>query len=62
MMIVIVIADPCYNYRNLSDADRKSTYNTPYGEEKCDDDSSSIIFESGLIRLAKRWSPHTGRW
>ncbi|XP_027041646.1 uromodulin-like isoform X1 [Pocillopora damicornis] len=37
-------ADPCYNYRNLSDADRKSTYNTPYGKEKCDDDSSSIIF------------------
>ncbi|XP_066022761.1 uromodulin-like [Pocillopora verrucosa] len=36
--------DPCYNYRNLSDADRKSTYNTPYGREKCDDDSSSIIF------------------
>nr|XP_058971157.1 uromodulin-like isoform X2 [Pocillopora verrucosa] len=37
-------ADPCYNYRNLSDADRKSTYNTPYGGEKCDDESSSIIF------------------
>ena len=39
------LADPCHNYKNLSDADRKSTYITPYGEEKCDDDSSSIIFE-----------------
>nr|XP_058951021.1 uromodulin-like isoform X3 [Pocillopora verrucosa] len=37
-------ADPCYDYRNLSDADRKSTYNTPYGGEKCDDESSSLIF------------------
>ncbi|XP_066022741.1 uromodulin-like isoform X1 [Pocillopora verrucosa] len=37
-------ADPCYNYRNLSEADRKSTYITPYGGEKCDDDSSSLIF------------------
>ncbi|XP_066022753.1 uromodulin-like [Pocillopora verrucosa] len=37
-------ANPCYNYRNLSDADRKNTYNTPDGEEKCDDESSSIIF------------------
>nr|XP_058971268.1 uromodulin-like [Pocillopora verrucosa] len=37
-------ADPCYNYRNLSDADRKSTYITPLGGGKCDDESSSIIF------------------
>ena len=29
----------------MSDADRKSTYNTPHGGEKCDDDSSSIIFK-----------------
>ena len=38
------LADPCHNYRNLSDADRKSTYYTPYGGEKCDDDSSALIF------------------
>ncbi|CAH3167240.1 unnamed protein product, partial [Pocillopora meandrina] len=37
------LADPCYNYKNLSDADRKSTYNTPSGGEKCDDKSSSLI-------------------
>ena len=38
------LADPCYNYRNLSDADRKSTYITPQNEDKCDDESSTIIF------------------
>ena len=32
------------NEENLGDADRKSTYNTPYGGEKCDDDSLSIVF------------------
>nr|XP_058972479.1 uromodulin-like [Pocillopora verrucosa] len=37
-------ADPCYNYRNLSDADRKSTYITPNGGEKCDGYYSSLIF------------------
>ena len=38
------LADPCHNYRNLSDADRKSTHNTSHGGEKCDDHSSSITF------------------
>ena len=36
------LADPCHNYRNLSEADRKSTYNTP-DQGKCDGESSSII-------------------
>ena len=30
------LADPCYNYRNLSEANRKSSYVTPYGSELCD--------------------------
>ena len=30
------LADPCYNYRNLSEANRKSSYNTPHGSELCD--------------------------
>ena len=34
------LADPCHNYRNLSEADRKSTHNTPDGQGKCDDESS----------------------
>nr|XP_058961199.1 uromodulin-like [Pocillopora verrucosa] len=29
-------ADPCYNYRNLSEANRKSSYSTPHGSELCD--------------------------
>nr|XP_058954581.1 uromodulin-like [Pocillopora verrucosa] len=29
-------ADPCYNYRNLSEANRKSSYVTPYGSGLCD--------------------------
>ena len=29
-------ADPCYHYKNLSDADRKLSYKTPVGEELCD--------------------------
>ena len=30
------LADPCYNYRNLSEANRKSSYGTPHGSELCD--------------------------
>ena len=30
------LADPCYNSRNLSDANRKSSYITPHGSELCD--------------------------
>ncbi|XP_066022510.1 pancreatic secretory granule membrane major glycoprotein GP2-like [Pocillopora verrucosa] len=44
LILILNTSDPCYNYRNLSDADRKSTYITPQNEEKCDDESSTIIF------------------
>ena len=30
------LADPCYNYRNLSEANRKRSYDTPHGSELCD--------------------------
>ena len=30
------LADPCYNYRNLSEANRKSSYVTPHGLMLCD--------------------------
>ena len=30
------LADPCYNYRNLSEANRKSSYVTPHGSDLCD--------------------------
>ena len=34
---LILIADPCYNYQNLSDADRKSSYVTPtHRKSSCD--------------------------
>ena len=34
---LILIADPCYNYQNLSDANRKSSYSTPrFGPSLCD--------------------------
>ena len=34
---LILIADPCYNYQNLSDANRKSSYVTPIdGQSLCD--------------------------
>ncbi|CAH3141700.1 unnamed protein product [Pocillopora meandrina] len=29
-------ADPCYHYKNLTDANRKITYVTPHGSELCD--------------------------
>ena len=31
------VADPCYHYKNLSDATRKISYETPIGSELCDD-------------------------
>ena len=31
------LADPCYQYKNLSDASRKSSYITPQYQEVCDD-------------------------
>ena len=30
------VADPCYHYENLSDANRKISYQTPVGSELCD--------------------------
>ena len=30
------VADPCYQYKNLSDANRKISYLTPSGSELCD--------------------------
>ena len=30
------VADPCYRYKNLSDAARKISYVTAYGSELCD--------------------------
>ena len=30
------VADPCYRYKNLSDANRKISYVTPHGSEFCD--------------------------
>ena len=30
------VADPCYHYKNLSDATRKISYLTPFGSELCD--------------------------
>ena len=33
-------ADPCFHYKNLSDANRKITHITPYGLELCDNQLS----------------------
>ena len=30
------VADPCYYYKNLSEANRKVSYSTPSGSELCD--------------------------
>ena len=30
------VADPCYHYENLSDANRKKSFEIPYGAELCD--------------------------
>ena len=30
------VADPCFHYENLSDANRKISYVTPYGSELCE--------------------------
>ena len=30
------VADPCYHYKNLSDANREKSYVTPYGSVLCD--------------------------
>ena len=30
------VVDPCYYYKNLSEANRKVSYSTPFGSELCD--------------------------
>ena len=35
------VADPCYHYKNLSNANRKISYKTPKGSALCDDSSFS---------------------
>ena len=46
---LILIADPCYHYQNLSDANRKSSYVTPlHGPSVCDN------------LLPKRWYRFVG--
>ena len=42
------VADPCYQYKNLSDASRKSSYITPQYQEVCDD------------QLTKEWHRFVG--
>ena len=41
------VADPCYHYKNLSDANRKISYVTPYDSVVCDNQLSE-----GWYRLA----------
>ena len=36
IIIISLLADPCYHYKNLSDRERKMSYKTPEGSEKCD--------------------------
>ena len=37
-------ADPCFHYKNLSDANRKITYITPHGSELCDNQLSEDLY------------------
>ena len=41
-------ADPCYDYKNLSEANREISYNTPFGSELCDH------------QLSEGWHPSVG--
>ena len=36
MQLSHFVADPCYHYKNLSEASRKISYVTPHGLELCD--------------------------
>ena len=38
------VADPCYHYKNLSDANRKISYVTPYGSELCDNQLPEVWY------------------
>ena len=41
-------ADSCYDYKNLSEANREISYNTPFGSELCD------------YQLSEGWYPFVG--
>ena len=41
-------ADSCYDYKNLSEANREISYNTPFGSELCD------------YQLSEGWYPSVG--
>ena len=41
-------ADPCYDYKNLSEANWEISYNTPFGSELCDH------------QLSEGWHPSVG--
>ena len=36
MQLFHFVADPCYHYKNLSEASRKINYSTPLGSASCD--------------------------
>ena len=38
------VADPCYHYKNLSNANRKKSYATPYGSELCDNQLPEVWY------------------
>ena len=38
------VADPCYHYQNLSEANRKISYVTPYGPELCDNQLPEVWY------------------
>ena len=41
-------ADPCYDYKHLSEVNREISYNTPFGSELCD------------YQLSEGWYPSVG--
>ena len=41
-------ADSCYDYKNLCEANREISYNTPFGSELCD------------YQLSEGWYPFVG--
>ena len=56
------VADPCYHYRNLSEADRKKTYVTPYSPGLCDRDLPQgwyrFVGAAGTKMSTTRVPPH----
>ena len=58
-----LIADPCYNYQNLSDANRRSNYDTPLsGPVSCDNELSDgwyrFVGAAGTRMPTTRVLPH----